>query len=80
LSRIERSAFLRTGLIEIIIPASVEVLGAGCFSKCRSLSSVQIEAGSRLPPNQEKALRGSWIVHRESAQGSERPSIDYDSE
>jgi hypothetical protein len=35
-------------LIEIIVPASVEVLGERCFSECRSLSFVAFESGSKL--------------------------------
>jgi hypothetical protein len=38
LSRIERLGFLRTGLVEIILPSSVEVLGEKCFAGCGSLS------------------------------------------
>jgi hypothetical protein len=34
LSRIEKQAFIRTGLIEIIIVALVEVLRESCFSWC----------------------------------------------
>jgi hypothetical protein len=41
-------AFSQTGLIEIILPASIEVLGEKCFSECRSLSSITFESGSRL--------------------------------
>jgi hypothetical protein len=37
LSRIEAGAFAETGLIEIVIPASVAVLGDGCFVRCVSL-------------------------------------------
>jgi hypothetical protein len=51
LSRIEKHAFNRTGLIEIILPSSiemivpalVEVLSEECFFDCRSLSSVTFE-------------------------------------
>jgi hypothetical protein len=48
LSRIEKQAFFRTGLVDMILPVSVEVLGDGCFYGCRSLSSVTFESGSRL--------------------------------
>jgi hypothetical protein len=44
----EWTAFFQTGLIEIILPSSVEVLGFGCFSSCGSLSSVIFESWSRL--------------------------------
>jgi hypothetical protein len=36
-------AFSKTGLIEIIVPVSAEVLGEKCFSECGSLSSVEME-------------------------------------
>jgi hypothetical protein len=45
LSRIEKYAFSETGLIEIVIPGSVEVMGANCFAECRSLSSITYETG-----------------------------------
>jgi hypothetical protein len=35
-------------LNSIYIPASVEILGEGCFEKCTSLSQVTFEPGSRL--------------------------------
>jgi hypothetical protein len=35
-------------LIEMVIPASVEIMGANCFAECRSLSSIIYESGSRL--------------------------------
>jgi prolyl-tRNA synthetase len=34
LSKIVKEAFNRTGLVEIILPSSVEILGVGCFSMC----------------------------------------------
>jgi hypothetical protein len=48
LSQIEKEAFSGAGLVEIILSASVEVLGEGCFARSRSLSSVTFESGSRL--------------------------------
>jgi hypothetical protein len=48
LSRIEKSVFSETGLVEIILPSSVEVLGEECFSLCVSLSSVIFESVSKL--------------------------------
>jgi hypothetical protein len=32
-------------LIEIVIPASVEVMGSRCFVGCRSLASITYELG-----------------------------------
>jgi hypothetical protein len=48
LSQIENEAFAQCGLIDLVIPASVEVLGEKAFSKCRSHFSARIESGSRL--------------------------------
>jgi hypothetical protein len=45
-------------LIEIIIPASVEVLGDECFCKCIRLQSVTFEPGSRLREVGRKAFSG----------------------
>jgi hypothetical protein len=45
LSRIKANAFCGTGLIEIIIPASIEFLGEESLSKCNSLSSITFESG-----------------------------------
>jgi hypothetical protein len=62
LSRIESEAFSGTVLIEIILPASVEILGEDCFSKCGSLSSVTFESGSRLVGNEREVLhKAGWI-------------------
>jgi hypothetical protein len=48
LSRIEKQALNVTGLIEIILPSSVEVLGERCFAHCKSLSSMRFESRSKL--------------------------------
>jgi hypothetical protein len=48
LSRIEALAFSDTGLVEIIVPASVEVLGDKCFFGCSLLSSVTFASRSKL--------------------------------
>jgi hypothetical protein len=48
LSRMEGWAFNETGLVETILPSSVDVLGQWCFAGCRSLSSVTFELGSKL--------------------------------
>jgi hypothetical protein len=48
LSRIEKQAFGWTGLIEIILPSSVEILSEECLYWCKSLSSVTFESGSIL--------------------------------
>jgi hypothetical protein len=48
LSRIVDEVFSENVLIEIIIPASVDVLCVKCFAQCRSLSSITFEPSSRL--------------------------------
>jgi hypothetical protein len=62
LSRIEKQAFSQTGLIEIILPSSIEVLDEGCFSNCRSLSSVTFESGSRLSRIEKKAFSQTGLI------------------
>jgi hypothetical protein len=57
LSRIDGWAFTQTGLVEIVIPASVEFLGEGCFAGCRSLTSLTFESGSRLSRIE------NWLFH-----------------
>jgi hypothetical protein len=62
LSRIERWAFIRSGLVEIILPSSIEVLGEKCFAECEALSSVTFEAGSTLLGIEMEVLRiAGWI-------------------
>jgi hypothetical protein len=48
LSRIEKQAFAGTGLIEIVIPSSVEILCQGCFLGSGSHTSLKFESVSRL--------------------------------
>jgi hypothetical protein len=48
---IETKAFEKTNLQLIILPASVEVLDAECFSSCSSLSFVLFETGSKIIMN-----------------------------
>jgi hypothetical protein len=47
-SCIEKDVFFGTGLVEIILPLSRDLLGEGCFYECKSLSSVTLESGSKL--------------------------------
>jgi hypothetical protein len=46
LERIDDAAFLGCGLLTVMIPASVTVLGEACFHDCWALASVTFEAGS----------------------------------
>jgi hypothetical protein len=49
-------------LIEIVIPASVEEIGAKCFAECRSLISVTFESGSRLSRIAEEAFSETGLI------------------
>jgi hypothetical protein len=62
LSRIEAGAFFGTGLVEIILPSSGEIVGAECFSGCRSLYLVTFESGSRLSRIEAGAFFGTWLI------------------
>jgi hypothetical protein len=62
LSGIEKQVLAVTGLIEIIIPASVEILGEECFAMSASLSRVIFESGSRLSRIEKAAFRGTALV------------------
>jgi hypothetical protein len=62
LSRIENAAFRLTGLVEIIVPSSVEILGERCFSLCKSLSSVAFESGSRLSRIEKEAFDQTGLI------------------
>jgi hypothetical protein len=62
LSRIKERTFFGTGLTEIILPSSIEVLGEGCFAECASLSSVTFEAGSALLEIEREVLqKAGWV-------------------
>jgi hypothetical protein len=50
------------GLIEIVILASVKVLGEKCFSECKLLSSGRFESGSKLPRIESQAFAGTALV------------------
>ena len=57
LKRIEKEAFSGcSGLREIEIPASVEVLCEGCFWACRSLQRVTFASGSCLKRIEKEAF------------------------
>jgi hypothetical protein len=55
--QIASSAFNEMGLVEIVIPSSVEVVGEECFSQCGSLCSVTFQSGPRLSRIETWALR-----------------------
>jgi hypothetical protein len=50
------------GLIEIILPSSVDILGEKCFSEHKSLSSVRFESGSRLSQIEKEAFSETGLV------------------
>jgi hypothetical protein len=58
----ETGVFSQTGLVEIILPASVEVLGDGCFCWCRLLSCVIFESRSRLSRIGKEAFRETGLI------------------
>jgi ABC-type phosphate transport system permease subunit len=62
LSRIEERTFGETGLVEIIIPGSVEVMDENCFGQCRSLSSITVESGSRLSRIRAQAFIETGLI------------------
>jgi hypothetical protein len=62
LSRIEKQAFAEAGLIEIMIPASVEMLSEECFVRCQSLKSLLFESGSRLSRIEMCAFEESGLI------------------
>jgi hypothetical protein len=45
-------------LVEIVIPASVEVLGDECFLECTQLESITFESDSRLQKVGQRAFLG----------------------
>jgi hypothetical protein len=48
LSRIDKEAFSWTGLLEIVIGGSVEILATGCFAECKSFCLAKISIRSSL--------------------------------
>jgi hypothetical protein len=46
-----------TGLERLTLPSSVEVIGAGCFSGCRSLESPSFESGLNLQRIEKHAFQ-----------------------
>jgi hypothetical protein len=62
LSRIEKQTFHKTGLVEIVHPASVELLGERFFHDGGSLSSLTFESGSRLSWIEKQAFRWTVLV------------------
>jgi hypothetical protein len=49
-------------LVEIILPASVEVLSEMCFFGCGSLSSITFESGSRLSRIESRAFYQTGLI------------------
>jgi hypothetical protein len=56
LRRLWTGAFSASGLISVFIPSSVEVIGSGCFSWCKSLISIIFESGSGITRIEDDAF------------------------
>jgi hypothetical protein len=69
LQRIEKWTFKGSGLVEIILPASIGFLGEGCFFDCKYLSSVRFQSGSRLQGIELEALQVTGWVGRDLREG-----------
>jgi hypothetical protein len=61
LQRIEKEAFCGTGLKNMTIPSSVEVIGDDCFYECKSLCEVTFETGSKLQRIETLAFRETGL-------------------
>jgi RNase P/RNase MRP subunit POP5 len=59
--RIEEKTFQESGLCNLVIPSSVEVLGPRCFYKCMSLVSITFESTSRLIEIEKEAFYESGL-------------------
>jgi hypothetical protein len=59
---LNKDEFRHTGLIQIIFPSSIEVLGETCFHDCRALSSVRFESRSRLSRIECPAFFGTGLI------------------
>jgi hypothetical protein len=62
LSRLEPYAFSGSGLTAIQIPASVGVIGADCFSRCRSLGSVTFAVDCKLSRLEQRTFYESGLT------------------
>jgi hypothetical protein len=78
LSQIEAYAFQDSGLIEIGIPASVEMVDAGCFLQCESLTSVTFESGSRLSRIEKQAFYETGLIEIEIPSSVEVIGDDFE--
>jgi hypothetical protein len=56
------SAFNLTGLVEIIIPSSIEIFNEECFFQCGFLFFVTFESGSRLSRIEKEAFRETGLI------------------
>jgi hypothetical protein len=62
LSRLEALAFYESGVTSIHLPASVTVIGQGCFGGCDSLVSITFEPGSQLSQLAKRAFSWSGLT------------------
>jgi hypothetical protein len=58
----KKEAFSQTGLVEIVLLASIQFRGEKRDCACKSLSSVIFEPGSRLPSMASEAFRGIGLI------------------
>jgi hypothetical protein len=58
-------AFFETGVEELTVPSSVEVIGAGCFCHCNSLKSLEFESGPQLRRIEADSFAGAPLTEFE---------------
>jgi hypothetical protein len=69
LSRIDKMAFYWSGLVGIILPASIEILGEECFSSCESLSSIYIWIRVKISRKWKRDSQSGWMDRQECSSG-----------
>jgi hypothetical protein len=79
---IEQRAFSRSDLTSVVIPASVKMLGDGCFEYCAAVASVTFDPGSALADIDcsafERTSVHSVVVPRTVIFLGKRFSVDID--
>jgi hypothetical protein len=62
LSRVEQQRFSETGLIEIEIPSSVDILDECCFFRCGSRAALTFGSGSRISRTQKQSFSATGLI------------------